>query len=161
MSVKILGMREVKAGLRKLPTAVNRALSLGLKKVAVHAMGRLIQQTPKGFTGQTRRSWSLLNYSSGTSVGFELNNKTRTMRFLEFGTKAHGPKRSKFLYIPKNRKASFGWDNSLKFGKDYILTKRVSGIKALKIVERRRKIVERQGSAVMNRILKAAIQAFG
>ena len=74
MTIKIQGMGDLKKSLRKLNPSVNRAMQLGLKKVAVHAMGRLIQQTPKGFKGQTRRSWSLLNYSSGKFVGFEINN---------------------------------------------------------------------------------------
>ena len=160
MTIKIQGMGDLKKSLRKLNPSVNRAMQLGLKKVAVHAMGRLIQQTPKGFTGQTRRSWSLLNYSSGKFVGFEINNKTRTMRFLEEGTKAHGPKTANMLYIPLNRKASMGWKKTFKFGKDYVLAKKVSGIAPMKIVDKRRRIVERQGSAVINRILKAAISAF-
>ena len=157
--VRVMGLKEVKKSLRQLPVELQKAMKLGLKKVAVHAMGRLIQETPKnklGGGGMTRRKWSLLNYSSGRFVGFEINNTSKVMRFLEYGTKSHGPRTAKFLYVPLKKKAIYGWSEGLKFGKDYVLAKKVKGIPALRIVDKRRRIVEKQGSKVMQRLMEAA-----
>lgn len=59
-------------------------------------------------------------------------------KFVDQGTANNGqgyiyPKRAKRLYIPLKRTAIV-WREGLKFGKDYILAKRVRGIKGRKFV---------------------------
>jgi len=119
--------------------------------------GRIVRRTPKRWTGQTRRSWVVRN-TSGTEV--ELANTSKVMRYLEYGTRAHGPKRAKMLFVPLTRKAflagprgviaankaasaaaaSSGGKKGRKrkppfvVGKDFVFTKRVRGIRAMNIV---------------------------
>ena len=104
-----------------------------IRRVAYWTLVRLVKRTPKRYTGQVRRSWHL----ERVGRSYLVTNLNKVMTFLEGGTKAHGPKTAKFLYVPLNKKAAFGGGN-LKFGTDYVLTKRVKGIKAMKIVERQR-----------------------
>lgn len=111
-----------------------------IQRVAHMAHARLTRRTPKGFTGQTRRSWQVFKREAS---GYLVTNRSKVMKFLEDGTVAHGPKTAKALYIPLNRKAAIGgWNESLVFGIDYILRKRVKGIKAMKIVERSSKGIQ-------------------
>jgi len=73
------------------------------------------------------------------------------MRFLEYGTRAHGPVTKKFLYIPLNRKAAMGWTPDLKSqwahddkggAPDYLLVKWVAGIAPRGIAEAERKLIK-------------------
>lgn len=61
--------------------------------------------------------------------GYKVVSLSKVALFLEEGTKAHGPVRAKFLYIPLRPNAAV-WRKGMIFGKDYILAKRVKGIKA-------------------------------
>jgi len=128
---------------------------IGIRKVSMHAMRRLISETPKGYTGQTRKSWKIERHGSEKSFGFSINNESRIMKFLEFGTKDHGPKTARFLFIPLNRKTALGGlRKNSKFGKDYVLTKRVKGIKALNITSKRARIVDKQVDATLRSVAK-------
>jgi hypothetical protein len=103
-------------------------------KVAMWTLGELIKATPKRWTGQTRRGWQAIK----TGVGYQVTNNNKVMLFLEAGTRAHGPKKAKHLFIPLNRRAALGTRKNLVFGVDFILTKRVKGIKAKNIVKKQR-----------------------
>jgi hypothetical protein len=81
--------------------------------------------TPKK-TGATQRSWYVAKAGEGE---YKIATPNKVALFLEEGTKAHGPKRAKFLYIPL-RPGAATWRKGFVFGKDYILVKRVKGITA-------------------------------
>lgn len=118
--------------LRKIAEAMTpEKIDPVVERVAVESFANLIKTTPKRWFGQVRGSWKMTKPAPGVR---ELRNDHKVLPFLEFGTKAHGPVNKKFLYIPKNRKAAFGWNPSLKRGVDYILTKKVRGIKPMHIV---------------------------
>lgn len=65
--------------------------------------GRMVRRTPKRWTGQTRRSWRVQKTAAHT---FDLTNVSKSMLYLERGTKAHGPKSAKRLFIPLTRRAA-------------------------------------------------------
>ena len=102
----------------------------------------LIERTPKRWTGLTRRAWEVQRVGPGARM---VTNKSKVMLFLEEGTGNAGtptsnggyiyPKSKKFLFIPKTSTASLtGWRAGMKYGIDFILARRVRGIKALRIV---------------------------
>lgn len=66
-------------------------------------------------------------------------NRDKIMRFLEFGTKPHGPILAKLLYIPLVRRAAGGYRKGFKWGKDFIFSKFVKGIRPYGIVETARR----------------------
>jgi hypothetical protein len=78
-------------------------------------------------TGSVARGWKALKKGIGS---YEIVNFNKVALFLEEGTKAHGPRRAKFLYIPLRPGAAV-WRQGFVFGQDYILVKRVKGIKPL------------------------------
>ena len=117
--------------------------------------GRLIRRTPKRWTGQTRRSW-VVNKLGDTT--WEVTNTSKTMSYLESGTKAHGPKTAKALFIPLTKRAFLAGPKGVMMankaasaaaassgkkgkkkppfvvGKDFVFAKRVRGIRAMNIV---------------------------
>ncbi len=100
--------------------------------VAAKSFARVVTATPKGFTGNLRQQWQMTQAQPGE---WHLFNLSKVMRFIEYGTKAHGPVRAKALYIPKTRSAAVGgWRKGLVYGKDYVLAKWVRGITARHIV---------------------------
>lgn len=66
-----------------------------------------------------------------------VTNTSKVMVFLERGTRAHGPVTANALYIPLKKSAMI-WRRGLVFGRDYVLAKRVRGIRARRIVETER-----------------------
>lgn len=126
-------MKALKGVKKDVSTGMNNRV---LPAVAWGTHGRLRRATPVGFTGATRKSWSVSRKQGG---GYEITNPRKAMLFLEVGTKAHGPVRAKFLFIPLTRRAAlFGWSPALVIGRDYVLAKRVKGIKAMNIVKEER-----------------------
>ena len=126
-------IKAIKGVKKDVSTGMDREV---LPTVAWGTHGRLMRATPVGFTGTTRRSWSVSRKQGGS---YEVTNPKKAMLFLEVGTKAHGPVRAKFLFIPLTRRAALlGWRPSLVIGRDYVLAKRVRGIKALNIVKEER-----------------------
>jgi hypothetical protein len=110
-----------------------------VSRVAYVVMRRLVQQTPKKWTGQTRRYWQVKKEGSGN---YTILNGSKVMRFLEEGTQAHGPVTAKALFIPLTRKAALAGvsgvmsnPKAFKFGRDYIFTKWVRGITASHMVK--------------------------
>jgi hypothetical protein len=133
--------REAQSFVNRLSSNFNSAnADRVVEKVAFQTQADLIRKTPKLYTGMTRRSWIVQKQERHYIV----TNTSKVMLFLELGTRAHGPVEAKFLFIPLNRRASIGgWNPGLKFGKDYILTKWVKGIQAMKIVENQRPITQK------------------
>ena len=106
------------------------------ESAAARVLSEIVPLTPKKWFGQVRRSWKIENGGQGIR---RVVNPNKIMRFLEFGTANGGqgfitPVRAKMLYIPLTRRAATGWKPSLKPGKDYILRRKVRGIKPRKIV---------------------------
>lgn len=120
--------------LLKAEGATRKGIPFVANRVAVWSFGQLVRQTPKKWTGQTRRSWQL----HPVPGGYQLTNLSKVMNFLEVGTRAHGPKKAKALFIPLTRRAALGTTRNLVYGKDYILVKWVRGIRARWIVARQR-----------------------
>jgi hypothetical protein len=102
----------------------------------------LVLLTPKRWTGMLRRNWAVSKPGAGQRLVF---NNSKVMKFLEGGTGNAGtptsnggyiyPKTKKVLFIPLNARAAIGgWNRSLVFGRDYVLARRVRGIRAMHIV---------------------------
>jgi len=127
-----------------------------MEKVAWRTYATLVAKTPKGYTGQTRRNWGVFKRPQG---GYLVTNKPgKVMLFLEKGTKAHGPKTAKALYIPLNRKAALGgWNPSLVPGVDYILRKSVKGIKKMLIVAKQRPVTAMWRNAAMRKHVQSLL----
>jgi hypothetical protein len=81
-------------------------------------------------TGALKRSWKVIEPSLG-GQDYRIASDSKVSLFIEEGTKAHGPKTAKFLYIPLRPGAAV-WRKGFVWGKDYILVKRVKGIAAQK-----------------------------
>lgn len=120
-----------------------------LARVAMGSLRRLVLATPKGYTGQTRRRWQVKTIQG---QGYLVSNSYKVMRWLEEGTRAHGPVRARALWIPLNRRAAMrgpkrGNDPAggagegeapLQRGVDFRFALRVRGIRAMRIAERER-----------------------
>lgn len=119
-----------------------------IEKVAWSTHRRLVEDTPKKWTGQTRRGWRVMKNGNGWRV----TNENKVMLWLELGTRDHGPKTKKALFIPLKSSALAGWNASLVMGVDYILTRRVKGIRARYIVRKERPIAQNH--------MKMAIDAY-
>ena len=131
-----------------------------VQKVAWRTYARLVEKTPKGYTGQTRREWSVYK-NTGSEGGYIVTNQSKVMLFLEKGTRDHGPVRARALYIPLNRKAAVGgWTPSLQIGTDYILRTRVKGIKAMRIVANQRPITLRWMKDAMRAHIQNVLSKF-
>lgn len=130
-----------------------------MEMVAMKTWRALVQKTPKGFTGQTRRDWNVFK-RPGAGGGYMVTNQSKVMFFLEKGTKAHGPATKKVLYIPLTRKAAIGgWNAQLKVGVDYILRKHVAGIQKMLIVAKQRPITAQWNYAIMRKHVKQLLTA--
>jgi len=123
-----------------------------LRRVAYGALRRLVQATPKKWTGQTRRAWKVRQI---VNRGYLVMNEYKVMWFLEHGTRAHGPRVKKALYIPLNRRAALGgWTPELVQGFDYLLRGWVRGIAPRRIAARERVLVRRILRTEMARFLR-------
>ena len=99
------------------------ALSYRGLRMAVEAM-------PKR-TGALKRSWTVREVRPGEHLIYSMS---KVALFLEEGTRAHGPRRAKHLYIPL-RPGAATWRKGFVYGEDYILVKWVKGITALKYLK--------------------------
>lgn len=72
------------------------------------------------------KSWHVIKKGIGE---YQIVSAHKVAFFLEEGTKAHGPKVKKFLYIPLHPGAAT-WRKGFVYGQDYILVKWVKGIDA-------------------------------
>ena len=108
-----------------------------LERVAWESFKRLVSATPKRFTGATRAAWQVIRAGDR---GYVIRNPSRVMNYLEHGTKAHGPVAAKFLYIPL-RAGAMVWHRGLVRGSDYILARRVRGIRAMHIARNEQRLL--------------------
>lgn len=142
-----------RARMQKIKTALHPSQTKPvLQRVALSVLRRLVINTPKGFTGQTRKSWQIAEIRNGYSI----TNQSKVMLYLEQGTRSHGPTQSKYLYIPLKASAMI-WRSGLKFGTDYVLAKRVRGIRAIRLVERTRPVARRATLMAMKAHLRGAM----
>lgn len=123
---------------------------------AAHETKRsLMKKTPVRFTGKTAKSWQVRK----TGNSYIIENTSEVMAFLERGTRAHGPVRARFLYIPLTFRASKGWNKSLKFGRDYVLARRVRGIKAMHIFRKEKPLArERLRRYIKNHVTRVLVK---
>lgn len=163
-------------------------------EVALRTLAEVIKATPKRWFGQVRRSWQIQTPMPGTRI---IVNESKIMAFLEHGTANEGtgfirPKRKKALYVPLNRRAAAGWNQSLvqqqivrktqryltpeersrvigtalpdKNGRtgfllrgDYLLLKKVRGIKPRRIVAAQRVIAQKRLLKAMKAHIRKAL----
>ena len=123
------------------------------------ALRDLIALTPIGWTRKLSEKWKIEKPGVGQRLIF---NKSKVMLFLEKGTGNAGtstssggyiyPATKRFLFIPLSSRSIGGWRPGMVYGADYVLAKRVRGIKAMHIVENYRPKIAN--------ILRREIQAF-
>ena len=129
-------IRKAKAKLKKKEAFIQRELRAGQREVAEITLASLKADTPKK-TGKTRKAWRMepaRGAGGRFGFGYTIENNEPTMIWLEDGTRAHGPVKAKRLYIPQTLAARKGYKKGMKFGRDYILAKKVRGIKPHNIV---------------------------
>ncbi len=132
----------VRAKIERVRAAMTpEAVDPVMERAGLETFREVVAATPKRWFGQVRGSWKIEKPKEGQRL---VINRNKIMLFLEVGTANEGqgfiePKEKKALYIPLNRKAAMGWVEGLKYGVDYILRKRVRGIKPRWIVRDERK----------------------
>ncbi len=100
-------------------------------QVAGQTYRSVVAKTPKGWTGNLRRSWQIAKRGPAR---YSVLNASPVMRWIERGTANEGtgriyPRFAKALFIPLTRSASLnGWSPALVNGVDYIIRKSVRGI---------------------------------
>lgn len=146
------------AGAQAIMRRAQAALAPGVvdqivDRIALQTLASVVRATPKKWFGQVRRSWQIKKPHLGFRI---VQNENPIMRFLEHGTANKGtgyiyPKRAKALFIPLTRKAAtapksggkrafltvrsgVSKSKTLVYGVDYVLAKRVRGIKPRYIV---------------------------
>lgn len=124
-------------------------------RVAYQVQRNVVLATPKGWTGLTRRSWSVRKRLGN---GYSVTNSSKVMAYLERGTRAHGPVRAQALYIPLKSGAMI-WRSGLVFGRDYILVKRVRGIRARHIAAKEARKARGLLTKAVNTYVRSAVQA--
>jgi hypothetical protein len=139
------------------PTAVDHVV----ERVAMEAKRELTERTPKGWTGATANAWFVIKVQPGER---DVVNPTVTMRFLEYGTPRGAPgigfiypKIKKALYIPLTAAGANGWRPSLRPGIDYILRKKVRGMKPQKIVEKYQPVLDKKLEEALLQHFRAAL----
>lgn len=115
-------------------------------RVSFQTLAQLVKASPKKWFGQIRSGWRITKPGEGQrKLDIDPSRVTKSgtsvadiAKFVDQGTANNGqgyiyPKRAKRLYIPLKRTAIV-WREGLRFGKDYVLAKRVKGIKGRKFV---------------------------
>lgn len=162
---------QLKRRLQRIEKAITSSDRV-VERVAFQSLARVKSETPRkyglGEGGHTRDQWEHTKLANLVHV---VRNPSKIMRFLEFGTKSHGPKTAKALFIPLRRRAAEegpkavmeanararaqnvwrdygnrvmgkrGRKPNLPFkpGRDFIFTKWVKGIKAMRIASKEQK----------------------
>ncbi len=118
-------------------------------RLSLNTFRRLVTNTPRR-RGLTKKGWRIIRNSQ-----VSVENPETVMKFLEYGTKAHGPVRAKMLFIPLNLSAKPGMRGLVR-GKDFVLAKRVRGIKPFRLTDKEVPYAERDAipifEAYINRI---------
>ncbi len=165
-----------------------------VQEVEFKVFRNLVESTPKRWTGQTRRGWTI---SRRTKPGYRrIFNRSRVMGYLERGTPERSPgsfiypTRKKALFVPLTRKAAFfarseaqwgqllGEDDfvgdkggyvtrttkkgklktdSILYGVDYVLAKRVRGIKPMWIARTQQQFANEMLAESLQRHVRGVI----
>lgn len=122
-----------KRSLRRLQETLETAeYNKVMREVGRRTYRHLRNATPVGFTGQVKDDWR----KKQRKGRFEITNSNPILNFLEHGTRAHGPRRAKALFIPLTKRAYLnGYEPGMEFGADFVLAKWVRGIRAMKFVQ--------------------------
>lgn len=159
MIVATANSEKAKAALLRLKQmATPEAVDKIVDRAGFETQAALVTATPKKWFGQVRRGW---NVTAPAKMERLVSNPNKIMRFLEFGTANGGQgfiqaKNKKALFIALARRAAAGWNSALKYGLDYILRRRVRGIKPRHIVENERpRAIERVREGVKALVRKA------
>ena len=148
-------------GIRKIAASLtNVALDPAVKKAVLATKTEAERLTPHGWTGKTRKSWEIKK--NGAS-NYTLENKTKAAYYLDKGTKTHGPRKAKRLFVPLSQSAARAGAvgvsrNRAAFtmGKDYVLAKKVRGIRPLNISRKTRDFAaSRYHRIIHNRVISA------
>jgi len=153
--------------LRRIRVAVqDGSFDAPVETAAWKCRTELIERTPKRWTGLTKKAWEVEKVGPGARM---VTNTSKVFLFLEEGTGNAGTptstggyiyaKSKKMLFIPMRSEAALtGWTKTMKYGVDYILKKRVRGIKAMRIVagfrDRAREILKDEVQAFLKNIIK-------
>ena len=124
-------IKKAKAKLNKKKAFIERRFRASQGVVADSTLNDLKAKTPS-VSGKTRAGWAkerARGAGGRFGFGYRIYNNEPTMQWLEDGTKAHGPVSASRLYVPRSAAGRKGYRKGLKWGKDFILTKRVRGIK--------------------------------
>ena len=120
---------------------IQRKMRASQRRVAVSTLRSLKSKTPSS-TGRTRKAWKMekaRGVGGRFASGWRIENEQPTMLWLEGGTKSHGPVTANMLFLPRRPDplklpGRSGYKRGMKYGYDFILTKRVAGIKKHNIV---------------------------
>jgi len=128
--------RALKKGLKQLSASKMKRIALATAKNAAKVLRKRVPQETElikegGYSGRLHKSIKVIKRKSGGSVKIENPRLAKIFEYLDKGTKAHGPTTKKKLYIPLSKKGarSRSW-KKLKWGVDFVLAKKVKGIKA-------------------------------
>lgn len=147
--------KEIRRKLRLLAKSLSQPVLQHsvVRKVAWAWRSRLLLRTPKRWTGATRRAWAIQPIQVGwkkNSFGYRVVNTSKVMVYLERGTRPHGPRKAKRLFIPLTRRAAEAGPRvvmadvisarrdrrkpKFRIGRDFVLAKRVRGIRPMHII---------------------------
>jgi len=133
--VKVIFKHNIKAVASQMKAkkkAIERMVDLEVMKEAHRTHKDLTSATPVRWSGNTRRGWKVKKLMR---ANWEVRNSTKVMQYLEFGTKAHGAKGGRRLYLPlKASPWRTGYKRGMKWGTHFVMVNRVRGIKAMNIV---------------------------
>ena len=125
-----------------------------VEKVAFWTLQQLQLATPKKWDiSKVRQSWKI--YREGQ--GWEVSNSNKVMLFLEQGTKSHGPKTAGALFIPLTKRAALR-GGGLLLGRDFLLVRKVKGVKARNIVAKQKVATEKRLYDDMRHFIRGAIE---
>lgn len=157
--------------LRRIAKALTpQAQDLVLRRVAWIWHNRMVLRTPKRWTGSTRQAWKVQPLTRGAHRGYRVVNASKVMRYLESGTRPHGPVTAKMLFIPLTRRAAeagargvlgsvAGGSRRFIYGRDYVFARRVRGVTAMWIVRDALPFMRTTTRQAMVQFLQAVINA--
>ncbi len=169
---------ETRRKLRKVAKSLTpRAQDMVLQRFAFLWRDRFVRRTPKRWTGSVRKAWTVSPIAAGMARGYRIANGAKVMTYLEYGTRAHGPKNAKRLFIPLTRKAAQAgargvihanrqWSLNQAFsvagtrrkppfvpGRDFVFAKKVKGIRAMRIVSSSKPFMQRSLTLAMRQYI--------
>jgi hypothetical protein len=171
----IANTQDLRKKLRRLRIALTpEAQDKVMRRIAEVWRGRMVLRTPKRWTGLTRKAWAVRNsVSTRGGAAIMVVNTSKTMVFLERGTKAHGPKNAKRLFVPLTRRAAQAGPRvvvqeliearaakrkpKFRAGRDFVFAKRVRGIRPMWIVRDALPFMRLTARASMRQFIQAVL----